>query len=147
MTTPAPVWLVVIHIFQWFDKLISVPIRYSRTQAKFYVNKRCFRKWYKGHMVPFRFGTLCVFLFFFRIVYKGFIQIVAPERNKNLHFGLPSAILYTFGFLICLEAVFCFWTVEFRVNQIVDVLNVLLNISKNRPVNCEFLNSNCILEN
>src|SRR3989442_848734 len=109
MGTSAPVWLVVIHIFRWFDKLISLPIRYSQTHEKFYVNPHCFIKWYKGHMVPFRIGTLGVFSFTFRITYKGFIQIVAPERNKHLNFGLDSAILYTFGFIICLQAVISLW--------------------------------------
>lgn len=136
---PSPVWNIVITVYRWFDKLLSLPLQYDPAQELFCANIRYHWKWYKIHMPSYRFGNLCVFAFTFRIWYTLFMQIVAPANNRHLSFGLEAVLLYTIGLLICLQAVFSFWTAEYRIHDLVLVLNVLLKINRSRPNHCNQL--------
>lgn len=136
-SSSAPVWNVVISVFSFLDKYISLPIQYNPSKNAFQCNRKCFSKWYRLHMAPFRIGSISIILFSIRIIYKLFQQIVSPSSTKHLHFGLEGVLLYLIGLFICIQAISCFWTIEFKLDSLVTILNLLFHHSKARPSGCK----------
>ncbi|CAL8072678.1 unnamed protein product [Orchesella dallaii] len=132
MDRAAPVWKVVSKVYLFFERFITLPINFDKERGLFYVTKHGFHTKHRFQYSPFRFGCLCVLAFTLRILYKLFVQIVSPESNRHLQFGMEGVLLYTIGLLICMEALFCFWTDEFKADPLVSVVNLLFKLSKKR---------------
>ncbi len=136
-SSSAPVWNIVISVFRFLDKYIALPIQYNAYKDAFQCNRKCFSRWYTLHMAPFRIGSISILLFFTRIFYKLSQQILSPSSNQDLHFGLEGVLLYLIGLFSCIQGISCFWTIEFKLDSLITILNLLFHHSKARPRGCK----------